>query len=87
MVPAHWFPASWVTGWWGKGAAWVPGSLLGRWRDAVAALWVAGLLLGLPFLSNDQLGVLLLGGVGHWGWGCGCWNRPQGFGGRRWCTG
>ncbi|WAS04328.1 IctB family putative bicarbonate transporter [Gloeomargaritales cyanobacterium VI4D9] len=64
MVPTHWFPASWVTGWWGKGAAWVPGSLLGRWRDAVAALWVAGLLLGLPFLSNDQLGVLLLGGVG-----------------------
>ncbi|WP_247218356.1 IctB family putative bicarbonate transporter [Synechococcus sp. C9] len=68
MVPAHWFPASWVTGWWGKGAPWVPGSLLGRWRDEVAALWVAGLLLGLPFLSNDQLGVLLLGGVGLGWW-------------------
>jgi putative inorganic carbon (HCO3(-)) transporter len=63
MVPKSWWAASWVTGWWGKGAAWGSASLLGRWRDEVAAGWVALLLLGLPFLSNDQLGLLLLGGV------------------------
>jgi putative inorganic carbon (HCO3(-)) transporter len=63
MVPKSWWAASWVTGWWGKGAAWGAASLLGRWRDEVAAGWVALLLLGLPFLSNDQLGLLLLGGV------------------------
>ncbi|WP_448380379.1 IctB family putative bicarbonate transporter [Gloeomargarita sp.] len=64
MLPTPWWAASWVTGWWGKGAAWAAASLVGRWRDGVAAAWVAGLLLGLPFLTNDQLGLLLFGGVG-----------------------
>lgn len=66
MLPASWFPASWMTRWWGVGASWVPGSVLGRWRDGVTAGWVGFLLLGLPFLTNDQIGVLLLGGVGLW---------------------
>ncbi len=61
-------------------------SLLGRWRDEVAAGWVALLLLGLPFLSNDQLGLLLTGGVAL---GLGLWlvEPLRGYGERRWCTG
>ncbi len=66
MVSAGWFSASWLTRWWGWGARWLPASFLGRWRDEVAALWVGFLLLGLPFLTNDQLGWLLAGGVVLW---------------------
>jgi hypothetical protein len=86
MVPRSWWAASWVTGWWGKGAAWGSASLLGRWRDEVAAGWVALLLLGLPFLSNDQLGLLLTGGVAL---GLGLWlmEPPAGLWERQWRTG
>ncbi len=66
MLPAAWFSAGWTTRWWGKGAPWLPGSRLGRWRDEVAASWVALLLLALPFLTNDQIGLLLLAGVALW---------------------
>ncbi|APB34963.1 O-antigen polymerase [Gloeomargarita lithophora Alchichica-D10] len=66
MLPAAWFPASWLTRWWGRGSPWLPGSVLGRWRDEATVLWVAVVLLGLPFLTNDQIGILLLGGVGLW---------------------
>ncbi|MEN9217010.1 MAG: IctB family putative bicarbonate transporter [Gloeomargarita sp. HHBFW_bins_162] len=66
MFPAPWLTNSWLTRWWGGGAAWLAGSRLGQWRDALTAGWVAVVLLALPFLDNDQLGLLLVGGVAWW---------------------
>ncbi|MCS7031164.1 MAG: IctB family putative bicarbonate transporter [Gloeomargarita sp. SKYG116] len=74
-----WWQTSYLTRWWGQGAAWASRSALaGRW-DAILAGWVALVLVGLPLLSNDQLGVLLLGGVVLW-LGSLWWSPPQGMG-------
>ncbi|MCS6781867.1 MAG: IctB family putative bicarbonate transporter [Gloeomargarita sp. SKYBB_i_bin120] len=77
MHPATWWSASSLTRWWGQGADWLQGSRLAPYWEHLLAGWIALVLIGLPFLSNEQLGVLLLGGVMLW-LGSLWWSPPQG---------